>query len=219
VLCALSLLNFFLAIVVNGYTKVSEDVLENKVVNSIGKDVLLVLRDVWLWPSKRWLGKAETLNVLSRAFPHVFENGYAQADTYKEELISREEYIKLFTTNSLAVQAVRKQRSRARHGITGRLLAWAGRGRRWLRVGAALDQDRKETEVMAGEVFDHYMREFDRTVLVASRMSFDVHNKQEAAAALQNDPGLPLSKLADDARGNKDGASTSASSMTPPTLR
>jgi hypothetical protein len=193
VLCALSLLNFFLAIVVNGYTKVSENVLENKVVNSIGKDVLLVIRDLWVWPSNRWLSKAEILNVLARAFPQVFENGYAQADTYHEELTSREEFVDIFTTNSLAVQAVDKHRSRTKKGFFSRIVTWIGR-RPWERRSRTMaDLDVDEVERVASEVFDHYMRQFNRTVLVASRMSFDANSKHAAVAALQNDPGPPSS--------------------------
>eukprot|EP00193_Tetraselmis_chui_P003001 CAMPEP_0177753644 /NCGR_PEP_ID=MMETSP0491_2-20121128/1573_1 /TAXON_ID=63592 /ORGANISM="Tetraselmis chuii, Strain PLY429" /LENGTH=1824 /DNA_ID=CAMNT_0019268949 /DNA_START=404 /DNA_END=5878 /DNA_ORIENTATION=- len=198
VLCALSLLNFFLAIVVNGYTKVSEDVLENKVVNSIGKDILLVFRDLWIWPSKRWLDKTETLNILARAFPRIFENGYAQADTYKEQLISREEFIDVFTTNSIAGQAVQQQRSRRKSNSSNRLVAWVSRGWKMLFTTTTnTGGDSEEVARIAGEMFDHYMRQFNRTVLVASRMSFDVSaagKRAMNAEALHNDFAMAVSQ-------------------------
>eukprot|EP00873_Tetraselmis_striata_P028356 jgi/Tetstr1/448620/TSEL_035866.t2 len=182
VLCALSLLNFFLAIVVNGYTKVSEDVLENKVVNSIGKDVLLVLRDVWLWPSRRWIEKTEILNVLARAYPHVFENGYNQADTYKEELLNRNECIDLFAADAMATQgpSLRRTRSPLSQVAT------------WLRLSNRLRparlQDPVDAALTIGEVFDHYRRQFHRTVLVASRMSMEVYRHQVSQNAFANAP-------------------------------
>jgi hypothetical protein len=192
VLCALSLLNFFLAIVVNGYTKVSEDVLENKVVNSIGKDILLVFRDLWIWPSNRWFDKTETLNILARSFPRIFENGYAQADTYKEQLVSRGEFVDVFTNNSLSVQAVQQQRSRQKSCVINRLVAWVSRGRKKISFTTTTTGgcDSEEVARIAGEMFDHYMRQFNRTVLVASRMSVDVSgagHRAMKAEALQND--------------------------------
>eukprot|EP00193_Tetraselmis_chui_P015717 CAMPEP_0177785674 /NCGR_PEP_ID=MMETSP0491_2-20121128/20479_1 /TAXON_ID=63592 /ORGANISM="Tetraselmis chuii, Strain PLY429" /LENGTH=55 /DNA_ID=CAMNT_0019306761 /DNA_START=32 /DNA_END=199 /DNA_ORIENTATION=- len=53
-------------------------------------------------------------------------------------------------------------------------------------------------------------------------MSLDIYSRKAATNALQNAPGGPFksrsSKFADEIRGNKDGASTSDSSMSPPTL-
>eukprot|EP00873_Tetraselmis_striata_P023759 jgi/Tetstr1/444023/TSEL_031963.t1 len=185
VLCALSLLNFFLAIVVNGYTKVSEDVLENKVVNSIGKDVLLVIRDVWLWPARGWIHKAAILNVLARAYPHIFENGYNQADTYKEELLTREECVDLFIADAVTnpeSNSLRRPRS-----PMSRLASWLRLpSGGWTPRAARKEEDPVDVAATIGDVHDHYTKQFNKTVLVASRMSVDIYRRQVSGNAAAN---------------------------------
>mmetsp|Transcript_35733 Transcript_35733/g.84665 ORF Transcript_35733/g.84665 Transcript_35733/m.84665 type:complete len:383 (-) Transcript_35733:380-1528(-) len=72
-ICSFSLLNFLLAIVVNGYTKVEEHVLENEVAQNVLEDLVAVLWDTWLWqrhPS--WPSRLSLLVELQNRFPEVF---------------------------------------------------------------------------------------------------------------------------------------------------
>eukprot|EP00191_Tetraselmis_sp_GSL018_P004087 CAMPEP_0177607570 /NCGR_PEP_ID=MMETSP0419_2-20121207/17990_1 /TAXON_ID=582737 /ORGANISM="Tetraselmis sp., Strain GSL018" /LENGTH=978 /DNA_ID=CAMNT_0019102165 /DNA_START=848 /DNA_END=3781 /DNA_ORIENTATION=- len=72
-ICSFSLLNFLLAIVVNGYTKVTEKVLENEIAQSIIADVFTVVYDVWLWNLHRtWPSKLKLLSVMQDHYPDVF---------------------------------------------------------------------------------------------------------------------------------------------------
>uniref|UniRef100_A0A7S1T3L9 Polycystin cation channel PKD1/PKD2 domain-containing protein n=4 Tax=Tetraselmis chuii TaxID=63592 RepID=A0A7S1T3L9_9CHLO len=73
--CTLSLLNFLLAIVVNGYTQVTERVLENKVAGNFLYDLLGVPVDVIAWLQHRgWPSKLSLLIALQARYPYVFED-------------------------------------------------------------------------------------------------------------------------------------------------
>jgi len=71
-ICTLALLNFLLAIVVNGYTKVSEAALENTIVTSLGKDMMRSWADQLRWrlrPSRRkWPSKHSILNRMTEVY-------------------------------------------------------------------------------------------------------------------------------------------------------
>eukprot|EP00191_Tetraselmis_sp_GSL018_P000684 CAMPEP_0177602062 /NCGR_PEP_ID=MMETSP0419_2-20121207/14653_1 /TAXON_ID=582737 /ORGANISM="Tetraselmis sp., Strain GSL018" /LENGTH=1574 /DNA_ID=CAMNT_0019095491 /DNA_START=721 /DNA_END=5445 /DNA_ORIENTATION=- len=103
VLCALALLNFFLAIVVNGYTKVQEQALENKVVNSFFKDLVLGLRDTYLWNIKHrysWPSKVAILKALAKEYPRLFENGYREATSYSEVVMTQDKFHRILAASS-----------------------------------------------------------------------------------------------------------------------
>mmetsp|Transcript_22280 Transcript_22280/g.56221 ORF Transcript_22280/g.56221 Transcript_22280/m.56221 type:complete len:634 (-) Transcript_22280:401-2302(-) len=93
--CSLSLLNFFLAIIVNGYTAVTERVLENKVAQSFPADMILVPVDMLRWlRNKRWPSKLAILNALYQMYPEVFDNEDVEVvrplglETFQEVVIS-----------------------------------------------------------------------------------------------------------------------------------
>jgi hypothetical protein len=68
-ICTLALLNFLLAIIVNGYTKVSEAALEIKVAFSLPVDVLIVCIDVFKWAKHRsWPSKRIFLDILAAEY-------------------------------------------------------------------------------------------------------------------------------------------------------
>jgi len=73
-ICSLSMLNFLLAIVVNGYTEVTERALENRVARSIARDLIQVPVDVIVWVihRTRWPSKIDLLNGLMSEYPDVF---------------------------------------------------------------------------------------------------------------------------------------------------
>jgi len=75
-ICSFSLLNFLLAIVVNGYTQVTERVLENEVSQSVIADIVAVCWDLWLWyRHKSWPSKLSILSSMQEYFPDVFGQG------------------------------------------------------------------------------------------------------------------------------------------------
>lgn len=68
-ICTLAMLNFFLAIVVNGYTKVSEAGIENQVAVSLTRDMGSSFCDELLWSlNKSWPSKPKMLNIFSAEF-------------------------------------------------------------------------------------------------------------------------------------------------------
>eukprot|EP00192_Tetraselmis_astigmatica_P019032 CAMPEP_0117698652 /NCGR_PEP_ID=MMETSP0804-20121206/29869_1 /TAXON_ID=1074897 /ORGANISM="Tetraselmis astigmatica, Strain CCMP880" /LENGTH=245 /DNA_ID=CAMNT_0005512969 /DNA_START=1 /DNA_END=738 /DNA_ORIENTATION=+ len=67
------MLNFMLAIVVNGYTDVTERALENRVARSLARDLMQVPVDVVTWLSHRsWPTKIDLLVALRNEYPDVF---------------------------------------------------------------------------------------------------------------------------------------------------
>lgn len=57
---------------VNGYTKVTEQLLENKVARSFVTDMAGVWIDLWLWTrNKKWPSRLALLNSLAFTFPEV----------------------------------------------------------------------------------------------------------------------------------------------------
>ena len=68
-ICTLALLNFLLAIVVNGYTIVSEAALEIKVAIGLPVDVLIVITDAFKWiHHRKWPPKRVLLNILAAEY-------------------------------------------------------------------------------------------------------------------------------------------------------
>mmetsp|Transcript_26182 Transcript_26182/g.73392 ORF Transcript_26182/g.73392 Transcript_26182/m.73392 type:complete len:553 (-) Transcript_26182:215-1873(-) len=73
--CTLSFLNFLLAIVVNGYTGVTERILENKVARSFLQDVMAVPIDLVVWlRHPTWPSKLQILIAMQDKYPFVFED-------------------------------------------------------------------------------------------------------------------------------------------------
>jgi len=73
-ICTMALLNFLLAIVVNGYTKVSEQALENTVVVSLGADMGTAFMDVYRWSRhKSWPTKRQLLNIITEDYKAVLK--------------------------------------------------------------------------------------------------------------------------------------------------
>ena len=71
-ICTLALLNFLLAIVVNGYTIVSEAALEIKVAISLPVDVLIVITDAFRWiRHSKWPSKRTLLNILATEYDFI----------------------------------------------------------------------------------------------------------------------------------------------------
>ena len=66
---------FYVLIQVNGYTKVTERLLENQVAQALFVDMLSVPVDMCMWMRHRsWPSRVALLNVLSRTYPRVFES-------------------------------------------------------------------------------------------------------------------------------------------------
>ena len=66
---------FYVLIQVNGYTKVTERLLENQVAQALFVDMLGVPVDMYMWMRHRsWPSRVALLNVLSRTYPRVFES-------------------------------------------------------------------------------------------------------------------------------------------------
>jgi hypothetical protein len=93
-LCTLALLNFFLAIVVNAYTKVEEESMEAKTARGFLFDVWGVTLDAWVWRANKWPSKLIILRALSHHCPRVFKYGYAETDQrHAGTVITREEFV------------------------------------------------------------------------------------------------------------------------------
>uniref|UniRef100_A0A061R8S4 Ion transport domain-containing protein n=1 Tax=Tetraselmis sp. GSL018 TaxID=582737 RepID=A0A061R8S4_9CHLO len=74
-ICSLALLNFLLAIVVNGYTRVTEKVLENRVARTLPEDLLSAAVDGALWAANpNWPSKLAILRTLRDTHPDVFSD-------------------------------------------------------------------------------------------------------------------------------------------------
>ena len=59
---------------VNGYTKVTERLLENQVAQSLFVDMLSVPVDLYMWMrNKNWPSRVSLLNVLAKTYPRVFQ--------------------------------------------------------------------------------------------------------------------------------------------------
>uniref|UniRef100_A0A061S5N1 Polycystin cation channel PKD1/PKD2 domain-containing protein n=1 Tax=Tetraselmis sp. GSL018 TaxID=582737 RepID=A0A061S5N1_9CHLO len=72
-ICTFSLLNFLLAIVVNGYTRVTERVLENRVAKNLFQDLFTVAADAVHWTlNPSWPSKLDILRGMQEAYPDVF---------------------------------------------------------------------------------------------------------------------------------------------------
>jgi len=71
-ICTMALLNFLLAIVVEGYTKVSERALGNAVVVSLLADIYAAVADLFCWRRhKSWPSKRELLNIIMEDYHNV----------------------------------------------------------------------------------------------------------------------------------------------------
>ena len=95
-LCTLAMLNFFLAIVVNGYTNTQEEIqtMEAKTARGVLVDIWGVILDAWAWRANNWPSKIFILNSLLEKYPRVFRFGYAEADPSDAYgVITREEFV------------------------------------------------------------------------------------------------------------------------------
>eukprot|EP00873_Tetraselmis_striata_P014405 jgi/Tetstr1/434669/TSEL_023760.t1 len=82
-LCVLFMLNFFLAIIVQGYTSAMGTALDCVVARPVMTDVACTAQDIWLWSrNPTWPSKISILNMLQQNYPDVFMNGFDQADAY-----------------------------------------------------------------------------------------------------------------------------------------
>lgn len=106
VMCSLAMLNFFLAIVVNGYTEVQEKSAEDKVAQGFFTDCWLAIRDVFLWKVNKWPSKITILNALSREYPEIFRNGYEEAGHSLgiHVTVSRHDFQRIFVNQQTGVQ-------------------------------------------------------------------------------------------------------------------
>ena len=57
----------------NGYTRVTEQLLENKVSRTFFQDVLGLIADMYTWMRGKWPSRLAILNGLSQTYPEVFE--------------------------------------------------------------------------------------------------------------------------------------------------
>ena len=74
--CSLTLLNFLLAIVVDGYTMVTEEKMEKQVANGFLADLMSVPRDeiLWRFSERRWPSKLQMLQRMQKAYPGTFRS-------------------------------------------------------------------------------------------------------------------------------------------------
>jgi len=73
-ICTMALLNFLLAIVVNGYTRVTEQAQKNTVVLSLASDLAIAFTDVIRWKRHRqWPSKRRLLIAIADEHPSVME--------------------------------------------------------------------------------------------------------------------------------------------------
>ena len=74
--CSLTLLNFLLAIVVDGYTMVTEEKMEKQIASGFLADLMTVPRDEisWRLRGRRWPSKLQMLQRMQNAYPRTFRS-------------------------------------------------------------------------------------------------------------------------------------------------